>query len=328
MTMGLWAMGAVLGPVISPFIGGYAAMAHGWRWPNWILMWLASFVLVFLFVCFPETNHATILYRRAVRLRALTQNPRLVSQSEIDDQPSSTTFAQLVKTNLWRPIAITLEPAPLFLGIYLGFAYALFYLFFESFPIAFGDIYHFNLGEQGLAFLAYLVTATLTYVGYVVYLRKRIQPLSDSGKMVPEDRLEIGLVGALIIPISTFFFGWTARASVHWIVPIIGASLYLPGLYLIFQSLYVYIGSCYWTYTASAFAGNSLLRSNIAGAFPLFGHVFYVRMGLGPGSSILGGISIAMIVPLWLIKRYGHVLRRRSKFVPYEPPRDEKFDEA
>lgn len=326
MAIGLWAIGAVLGPVLSPFIGGFAAMANGWRWPNWILMWLASAVLAFLFVFFPETNHATILHRRAVRVRTLTGNTKLQSQGEIDQAKLS--FSQLAKQSLWRPIAITLEPAPLFLGIYLGFAYALFYLFFESFPIAFGDIYHFNLGEQGLAFLGYIVTATFTYTGYVIYLKKRIEPLAASGQMVPEDRLEIGLVGAFFIPIATFFFGWTARESIHWIVPIIAASLYLPGLYLIFQSLLVYIGTSYWTFTASAFAGNTLLRSIIAGAFPLFGHTFYVRLGLGPGSSVLGGISIAMIFPLWLIKRYGHVLRQRSKFAPFDPTTVTKSSEA
>lgn len=162
--------------------------------------------------------------------------------------------AVAVVRSLWRPIGITLEPAPLFLGVYLGFAYALFYvgtisktfltnsistdidapipsspqLFFESFPIVFGEMYGFNLGEQGLAFLAYAVTAVFTYTGYAFYLKYRIEPLAKSGKMEPEDRLEIGLFASMIIPISTFFFGWSAGRT-HWIVPIIAASLYLPG---------------------------------------------------------------------------------------------------
>jgi len=62
--------------------------------------------------------------------------------------------------------------------------------------------------------------------------------------------------------------GWTARESVHWIVPVIGASLYLPGVYLIFQSIMTYIGTSYATFAASALAGNTLLRSVIASVFP------------------------------------------------------------
>jgi hypothetical protein len=73
----------------------------------------------------------------------------------------------------------------------------------------------------GLAFFGYFVSAAMTYIGYIIYLKKRIEPLSRSGRMVPEDRLEIGLIGACIIPISTFIFGWTSRESVHWIVPVI-----------------------------------------------------------------------------------------------------------
>lgn len=160
-------------------------------------------------------------------------------------------------------------------------------------------MYGFNLGEQGLAFLGYFVTAVITYTGYALYLKYRIEPLALSGKMTPEDRLEIGLFASAIIPIATFFFGWSAGRT-HWIVPIIAASLYLPGLYLIFQSLLVYIGMSYMQFAASAFAGNTLARSVIAGAFPLFGASLYTRLGIGPGSSLLGGISLLMIIPLYV----------------------------
>lgn len=78
----------------------------------------------------------------------------------------------------------------------------------------------------------------------------------------PEVRLEIGIMAAPFIPISLFIFGWTARESVHWcvlmradsqqprfltsfascrIAPTIGAGLYLPGIFLAFQSILMYV---------------------------------------------------------------------------------------
>jgi hypothetical protein len=49
---------------------------------------------------------------------------------------------------------------------------AVFYLWFEAFPVVFVDIYHFELGLTGLPFLGFLVTGTFTVsiFGRVVYI--------------------------------------------------------------------------------------------------------------------------------------------------------------
>lgn len=44
------------------------------------------------------------------------------------------------------------------------------------------------------------------------------------------------------------------------------------------------------------------------------GHALFVNLGLGPGSSLLGGLSIIMIPPLYLLYRYGAQLRAKSKY--------------
>jgi DHA1 family multidrug resistance protein-like MFS transporter len=62
--------------------------------------------------------------------------------------------------------------------------------------------------------------------------------------------------------------GWTARANVHWIAPTVGAALYLPGLFLLFQSVLVYLPLSYPQHAASVLAGNGLFRASLAGAFP------------------------------------------------------------
>ncbi|KAJ7780451.1 hypothetical protein B0H14DRAFT_2960934 [Mycena olivaceomarginata] len=88
--------------------------------------------------------------------------------------------------------------------------------------------------------------------------------------------------------------------AVHWIVPIIGAALYLPGIFLNFQSILMYVTSAYPAYAASG--------------VPLFGRTFFVNLGLGPGSALLAGISFLLMPVFWLLLKYGHVLRQRSKY--------------
>lgn len=314
--IGLWAMGAVCGPVFAPTIGSYAAMANGWRWPMWEMVWVSGFSLPFLFIAFPETLAANILKRRASRLRKLTGKTKAEISSQGERDQAGLSKVDLAKTALLRPIRLLMEPVVAFLSIYLGFVYALFYLWFESFPLVFADIYHFNLGALGLPFLGFAVAAVITYTAYAAYLRYHLEPRNarTPGGIKPEVRLELALFASVFIPIAMFWFGWASRPSVHWMVPVVAAAFYFPGIYLNFQAILVYLAYSYGENAASVMAANTLARSVIASAFPLFGRALFVDLGLGPGSSLLAGISILMMIPLYLIMRYGERLRAKSKF--------------
>ncbi|KIK59421.1 hypothetical protein GYMLUDRAFT_169583 [Collybiopsis luxurians FD-317 M1] len=315
--VGIWAIGAVGGPIVGPVIGGFAAQTKGWRWPQYELIWLSSFSFVFLLLLLPETYEPTILRKRAQRLRKLTGNQQLMSQGEKDTQGES--IASVLKEALYRPFVLAKEPVLMFANVYLGFVYAIFYLWFEAFPLVFNGIYHFNLGLSGLPFLGFLVSAAITYTAYALYQNYHFEPRSARSKaegkdMSPEVRLEIGLMASLFIPTSLLIFGFTSRQSVHWIVPVIGASLYLPGIWLNFQSIAMYITSAYPMYAASVLAGNDLFRSTIASVFPLFGRSFFENLGLGPASALLAGISLLLMPVFWALMHWGHVLRGRSKY--------------
>ena len=187
---------------------------------------------------------------------------------------------EFIYESLVRPFVLAAEPAVLFLNLYLGlvceysavfssfsspsdqvFLDSVFYLWFEAFPLVFVDIYHFNLGLSGLPYIAFVVSGTITYTIYCLYLRYHLEPrFMKEGSLAPEARLEIGLMASVFIPISLFMFGWSARESVHWIVPVIAAALYLPGIFLTFQSILMYLSISYSKYTGSVLASNDLFR--------------------------------------------------------------------
>ena len=146
----------------------------------------------------------------------------------------------------------------------------MFYLWFESFPLVFVDIYHFKGGIAGLPFLGIVVGAVASYIVYVFYIILYLGPRFARLRhdVPPEEFLRLSCFAGVFIPISLFMFGWSARPSVHWIVPIIGAGLYMPGVYLLFQSAIVYLPMSYPKYAASVFASNNLFRSSFAAAFP------------------------------------------------------------
>jgi len=81
-------------------------------------MWICAFSLIFLSFLLPETLEATILLKRARRLRKLTGNQDLRSQSEIDQAAISK--KEFVYESLVRPFILAAEPALLFANVFLG----------------------------------------------------------------------------------------------------------------------------------------------------------------------------------------------------------------
>ncbi|KAJ7845325.1 hypothetical protein B0H13DRAFT_1647506 [Mycena leptocephala] len=118
--------------------------------------------------------------------------------------------------------------------------------------------------------------------------------------VAPEIKLEIGLMASIFIPTSVLIFGFASKASIPWIVPVIGAALYLPGIFLIFQSILTYITAAYPDYQVPVLAANDLFRSSIASVFPLFGRALFTNLGLGPGSALLAGLSFVMMAVYWV----------------------------
>lgn len=115
-----------------------------------------------------------------------------------------------------------------------------FSMFFQSYPIIFGGVYGFNAGETGLAFLPIGVGAMLAGIIYIYwerYLEKARARTPPPAWSQQEEyvRLPIALLGAPLFAISLFWLGWTARADVHWIVPILSALPFGIGFLLIFS---------------------------------------------------------------------------------------------
>lgn len=139
---------------------------------------------------------------------------------------------------LGRPFSLNFqEPIVFVLNLYIALIYGILYVWFESFAIVFIDIYGFNLGQEGLSFVGILVGAFIVLPSFCVYLYFIQEPQFDkNGDLKPEKRLPPAFVGAFCVPICLFWFGWTSRASVPWIVPIIGSSFFTIGAFLMFVS--------------------------------------------------------------------------------------------
>jgi multidrug resistance protein len=118
-----------LGPAIGPLAGGYLADAAGWRWLYWLMLILAFVSWVLITFTVSETYAPTILNQRAKKLRKTQNDPKYVTETELDSRP----MGEKLRIFFFRPFQLLfLEPIVLFISIYMSVLYGLLYMFFVA----------------------------------------------------------------------------------------------------------------------------------------------------------------------------------------------------
>ena len=145
----------------------------------------------------------------------MTGSDRYKSQSEIGQAELS--FNQLTYNAVVIPWKINLlDPAILFSSIYTGLVYAIFYSFFEIFPLVYIDIYGMNLGEMGLAFLTVPIGVALAMSLYYCFLFWVINPrIRIEGLAGPEQRLIPAIFASVVTYSYWIIYIWFCISFIH-----------------------------------------------------------------------------------------------------------------
>ncbi|KAL6706700.1 hypothetical protein ACN47E_005242 [Coniothyrium glycines] len=312
--LSLWAFAATCGPALGPIISGFSVSAKNWRWSMWEMLWMNGPIFLCLFFFLPETSSATILLRRAQRLRKLTHSPHVKSQSEIDQ--ANLTPRDVAVEALWRPFQLMLlDPSIAFTAVYTAIVYGIFYSFFEAFPLVYNEMYGFNLGELGLTFLSVTVGVAISIAWYWWYIYYRVEPyIRANGLGAPERRLVPALYVTFFVPVGLFIFGWTADPRIHWIVSCVGIAITTVGIFLIIQCIFLYLPLSYPQFAASLFAGNDFTRSALAAGAIHFSYPLFHNLDVDRGASLLAGLTVGCSVGVYVLFFFGAKLRAKSRF--------------
>lgn len=190
---------------------------------------------VFITASFLRESYAPlILDRKTKRLRQERGNPALKSKLDTNQSPSD-----IFKIAIIRPTRMLLfSPIIFLLSFYVAIIYGYLYIVLTTLPDVFKTQYHFSERGVGWAYMGFNVgnVVALIIVGgtsdrLVKYLKAR-----NGGQAKPEFRLPPMTVGAIFIPISLFLYGWSVEKELHWIVPMIGTTLFGAGLIIVFVS--------------------------------------------------------------------------------------------
>lgn len=226
-----------LGPAIGPLVGGFVAEKMGWRWTVWTL-------LFFEVACLSPALFMKETYKKAIlRKRAKARGLRYPEPERTPVQAAKF----FLRSTLTRPAHMfCVEPVVLCFTSYVSINFGTLYAFFAAFPYVFETQYGFGLGQVGLFFIGLGVGSTAGGAFIIVFSKLMYgRKIAQHGKVPPEAKLYLAMIGSLCLPVSLFWFGWTTQEKVHWMAPVVAEAIFGFGNLLIFMSSVLYVMDFY-----------------------------------------------------------------------------------
>ncbi|KAJ5714841.1 multidrug resistance protein [Penicillium malachiteum] len=279
--MGIWMGGLTVGPVIGPTFGGFISAYLGWRWTFWILSIIAGVICGISIIFMRETFARVLLARKVQQLRKESGNPDL--KSRLDKEDST---AILLRLSFIRPAKMFFKSVMRVSTLHLC-CYCLHYDVHGQYGIP--------TSTSGLVYLGWGIGSIIGQATYTTVSNRFVARSIAKGTFKPEDRLPLIVPGGILLPIGLIWYGWSAQAEVHWIVPIIGTAVAAIGLTIVFVPV--------------------ALRSLCAAVIPLRGQTLYDKLGIGWGNTLLALVVLGCIPITLVFYFYGERIRKRYPLV-------------
>ena len=225
-----------------------------------------------------------------------------------DDRP----FKSKIASSMARPLKILFtQPIVLTMAVYQAVIFGTTYSLYTNFEAIYGDFYGFNTTQVGLMYLG----PGLGFFIAVWFIVPKIDLLYNKlgqrnhGEAKPEFRLPLANIGAVLIPLSLFWFAWTVQYKVHWTVPLLSTVFFGLGQITILNTVQNYYIDSFSKYAASAIAAGAVFRSIVGGILPLAASGLFQKAGYGWGISVFAFLSLALSPAPLLFFYFGQSLR-------------------
>ncbi|RWA06219.1 hypothetical protein EKO27_g8880 [Xylaria grammica] len=263
------------------------------------LLVASSVVTILIQVLTKETSHRALIHRKTILLRRELGQSSLRSCYEDSNRQST---SRVLLTGLIRPLKmLVLSPIVFLLSLYIAFVFGVVYLLYTTIPTVFEETYGFDVNLTGLVYLSLGLGNILGWI-------------ANDGRFEPEMRLTTSIYFGAFLPVTLFWYGWSAATATHWSSTLLSLIPYGFGIMGLFLPITTYLVDSYPMYSASAIAANIILRSTVGAFLPLAGPPLYDSLGLGWGNSLLGFICVALIPLPIVFQKFGARLRKSERF--------------
>lgn len=90
-----------------------------------------------------------------------------------------------------------------------------------TFPMVWTETYHESPSIGSLNYISFSIGMAIAIqfgTRLADYFYKKLCEKND-GQGCPEFRLPVLCMGACVVPVGLFWYGWSAKESIHWIMP-------------------------------------------------------------------------------------------------------------
>ena len=323
--MSLYLWGATAGSPSGYLLFSLVAQTRGVRCVFWALLGICLGFWLLLILALKETRHSAILRRRAHRQLA-RRGVQSVLHADLRVVEAHRGLGEFCWTTLSRPLLFLFtEAVVVFAAVFIGYLFGISFLLNQAFTMLFGIARGFTVVGVGAAFLGIIIGVSLGPITNIwqerVYQRK---VSTVRGANLPEARVELGKVAAILLPISLYSFAWTASPDFHFMLPIACSLVYGWAFYTLTLMMSSYLVDSFGPYAASALAGVGLVRHLAGSGFPLIAARLFQTCGYAWGGSWLALAACALAPVPFVLEAYGAHLRAWSPYVRGYMARDEK----
>ncbi|CAK1357119.1 MFS antiporter QDR3 [Cercospora beticola] len=326
--MGMFYLGPLCGPLVSPILGGVFAQTLGWRSAQWFLAIFAGLLWLFVVGALPET-----LRRR--KPLAFEAEQEAIPETDEKGMPRpglsrmATTQSVKVKSKKYLVMARRIFLDPLRVILYMQFPAVAILVAYAAWT--FGALYVLNISVQatftkapynynsiiiGCLYLpnsaGYFLSSTFggRWVDRIMHREARKAGRYDErGRLIfiPEDRMkENAYLGSILYPASLLAYGWFAEKQVNVAAPMVFNFFFGVGSMLIFALVTTMLTEFMPRKASSGIALNNFVRNILSCIGAIVTEP--IINGIGDGWLFTGIAIIAWvtgILTVWSMKKFG-----------------------
>ena len=352
--MGYTAIGTVLGPSLSPILGGVLSQFLGWRAIFWFLLIFGLALFILMLVFFPETGRKIVgdgSLPPPKWNKSVAQYLSERRQKKIEGSDSSTENANVNKPRMRFPnplasLQVLADKEQFLLLFYSSIIYAGYYAITATITTQFADIYGLNDLEQGLCFIPISIGGILALVtngkfdpvdgNYRRYAKKLGMPLTRNRHQdltdFPIERARIEVVLPLLYVGALFIigYGWLIEKSVNLAAPLVFLAFIGFTTSGAFKVVTVFNVDIAQSKPATAAAAFNLIRCLFGAASTALVNPVIKAWGRGWTFTFIGLLEIGLSPLAWVIYVWGHRWRKEKmeRIAAQKRHRQEQMDSS
>jgi multidrug resistance protein len=327
----------ILGPTLSPIIGGLLSQYLGWKAIFWFLTIFAVPVFILLMFFLPETCHKVVGNGSIPPTHFLNKSvmsylieKKLAKEGTPIDHAQQEALAKNMNWKFPNPLAtlvVLFNKEAAFLMLYIGLLLAVHYLILTGIPSIYAATYNLNEIQIALVYIPYgfgsvvsaFTTGKLVDWNYRRHAKRLDFPLVLNRKLdltdfpIERARLEVALPLLYFGSALIIVYGWLLTLSVSLAGPLI--LLFFIGwcIFAIYQVTAILVVDIYPDNPATATAANNLIRCLFSAGSTAVCVLMLQGIGRGWTYTLAALLFVALSPMLWVLIKFGPGWRRVMK---------------